>query len=158
MNTAPSRIGSSFPDAAAALPVGEVMRTGLVRCTRQTTADQLAGLMRTGAQAVAVIEDRGDLGERVWGIVCDLDLVKAVAADDPRITAEALAATPIIRVRSDQTVQEAARAIVAAHVPGVLITEPTHGQPIGWLSAVDLTRRLAITSPYPVPAAREDAA
>lgn len=157
MNPAPVQAGDSYSGGAAAMPVADVLRTGLARCTRETTAAEIARLMRVGAQAVAVIEDHGELGERVWGVVCDLDLVKAVAADDPRITAEALAATPIVRVRSDQTVQEAARAMVAAHAPGVLVTEPIHGQAIGWLSAVDLARRLAVTSPNP-PSAPADAA
>jgi CBS domain-containing protein len=157
MSVAPDRTGNSYLDAGVTVPVGDVVRSGLVRCTRKTTAAEIAGLMRAGAQAVAVMEDRGQLGERVWGIVCGPDLVKAVAADDPRISAEALAATPVIRVRADQTLREAARAMVGAHVPGVLIIEPAHGQAIGWLSALDLARRLTVTSPGPASAAGEDA-
>jgi hypothetical protein len=50
----------------------------------------------------------------------------------------------------------AARVRTGGSYPGVLVTEPIHGQAIGWLSGVDLARRLAVTSPNP-PAAPADA-
>jgi predicted transcriptional regulator len=132
------------PYARPPLLVRDVATFGLISCSRQSTAAEVAELLRRGeCPAVAIREHgTGQAEGRVWGIVSCDDVVRAVAADDPRISAEALARTPAIRIRTDQTVREAARVMDAAHVSGLLVIDQ-NGRATGWLSSADLARGLA---------------
>lgn len=138
------------PYATAPLLVRDVANPGLISCTRQSSAGEVAELMQRGQSPVVVIREHGPAqgGDRVWGVVSSEDIVRAVAARDPRISAEALARTPVIRIRADQTVREAARVMDAAHARGLLVIDD-EGQPTGWLSAADLVRVLAAGRPAP---------
>jgi len=136
------------PYARASLLVGDVANPGLISCTRESTAAEVAQMLHRGECSAAVIREHGAAtGEgRVWGVVSHEDLVRAVAADDPRISAEALARTPAIRVRTDQTVREAARVMDAARVSGLLVIDQ-NGHATGWLSSADLACVLVSAAP-----------
>ena len=134
--------------ATAPLLVGDAVTPGLIGCEKQTTAAEVAKLMQEARTPVVVIRERGPGGPpgRVWGVVSEQDIVRAFAADSPRVTATALARTPVIRIHPEQTLREAARVMDAAHAPGLLVIDE-NGHPLGWLSSADLVRLMASGAP-----------
>jgi CBS domain-containing protein len=138
------------PYATAPLLVGDVVKLELVTCDGETPAVEVARLMQDARCSAVVICERGrePAAAPVWGVVSDDDIVHAIAAGNPRVSATALARTPVIRVRASHTLREAARVMDAARVPGVLVTDDD-GRPLGWLSSADLVAQLAAGSPAP---------
>jgi CBS domain-containing protein len=136
------------PYAAAPLLVGDVVKAGLTTCDRQTTAAAVAELMQGTDSPVVVIREFGPdrPAGRVWGVVSNDDIVRVFAAGNPRVSAGALARTPVVRIHADQTVREAARVMDAARTPGLLVIDES-GHATGWLSSADLVRALASGKP-----------
>jgi len=135
------------PYATMPLLVGDIVKPGLVSCDRETPAVEVAKLMQGARSAAVVVCERGrDPAVHVWGVVSAGNIVRAIAAGDPRASATALARTPVIRIRATQTVREAARVMDAARVTGLLVTDDD-GRPRGWLSSADLVAQLAAGSP-----------
>jgi len=123
--------------------VGDVAKLDLVSCDRETPAVEVAKLMQAAQSPAVVVCERGrEPAMHVWGVVSAGDIVRAIAAGDPRSSATALARTPVIRIRATQTVREAARVMDAARVTGLLVTDDD-GRPRGWLSSADLVAQLA---------------
>ena len=97
------------------LRVADVMHRGIVSCARTSTASEIAQLMvSAGVHCVAVLSPSPEPGHPplIWGIVTDLNLLRALAEGDADATAETLAGGQVIRVRPTQTISEAANAMV----------------------------------------------
>jgi CBS domain-containing protein len=129
----------------AASSVAEVMHRGVTTCDRGTGAGEVAHLMTDRrVHSVVVVEPARDGSgtSRVWGIVSDLDLLGAVTGSERDVTAGDLAHEPVIAVRPDMSLQEAAEAMVRHGVHHVIVADPDRHLPLGILSTLDVADAL----------------
>jgi len=96
--------------ASARIRVSEAMSDGVLTCRRDESLSEVAALMaRRHVHCVVVTDDLN--GENpLWGIVSDLDLAAASSVRDlAEQTAGGTAATAVLTVSPDETVQRAAQ-------------------------------------------------
>jgi CBS domain-containing protein len=129
------------------IEVAEAMHPGVLTCPLEASLRAVARMMvlyRVHA-IVAVGEDTDDAdGPGLWGVVSDLDLVQAASAgelDDH--TAGGTAATPILAVAPDDTLQRAAQLMSEHEVAHLIVVNRASARPVGVLSTLDIARALA---------------
>lgn len=129
------------------LRVGDAMHPGLVSCSLDTPLRAVARMMATYRVHAVLVTAHGDdevAGGRPWGLVSDLNVVRAAAtADVDDVQARDVAETPIVMVSSDQELRHAAELMVERAVSHLLVVEPHSGRPFGVISTLDLARALA---------------
>lgn len=85
-----------------------------------------------------------DSGETyVWGIISDLDLLRAGIQADGQENAGALAGQPIISVKPSMPPREAAELMPTHRVTHLVVIDPGALRPVGILSSLDLAGVLA---------------
>jgi CBS domain-containing protein len=126
--------------------VADAMHEGIVYCEPDTSLREVAEKMANDRVHCVAVHARsyGESAEdRVWGIVSDLDLVRAKVQTDSSRTAGSIAHTPVITVRPSMALPDAAAAMLERHVSHVVVVDPdTHG-PVGILSTLDLAGAIA---------------
>lgn len=75
-----------------------------------------------------------------WGIVADLDLMGALRPELAHATAAQLAATDLLIVSPDDTLQRAAQLMAEHEASHAVVVDPATGQPVGILSTLDVAR------------------
>ena len=121
------------------------MHPGILSCEPDATLTDVAVVMATHhVHCVAVVGISHEQPECfVWGIISDLDLVRAGIADGSEATARGLATEPIVVVDPAMPLREAAREMLAHGVSHVVVADPVAKRPIGVLSTLDLAGVLA---------------
>jgi CBS domain-containing protein len=79
----------------------------------------------------------------VWGVISDLDLVRAGIRDRDATTARALAEQPLVTVEPTVALREAGELMLAHHVSHLVVIQPGTGRPIGILSTADVAGVIA---------------
>jgi CBS domain-containing protein len=126
--------------------VADAMHPGIVSCPADATLSDVACLMATHhVHCIAVTGiSRDDGGERlVWGLISDLDVMRAgirVGADE---SAGALALEPIVSVDPATPLSEAGELMLKHGVRHVVVVDPATQRPTGVLSTIDLIGVLA---------------
>jgi CBS domain-containing protein len=136
---------SSARPAFDAATVADAMHPGIVTCLPEVPMTVVARTMaahRLHCVVVAGLEG-GAREHLAWGIVSDLDLVRAAAADATEACAGQLAATPAVTVSADDPLALAAVVMSEYDVHHVVVLSPTDQRPIGVLSTLDIARVLA---------------
>jgi CBS domain-containing protein len=149
--TTTARTGAKTPaqtDPLDTTTVGDLMHPGIVSCSQDAGAADIARIMATcRVHCVAIIglskQDRGD--PVIWGIVSDLDLLEAAAAPGDHKTAADLAHQPVISIRPDRSARTAAEAMVTHGVQHLVVVDPQRQAPVGVLSTLDIARQIADT-------------
>ena len=114
------------------------MNPGVLTCAPATTLRDVARMMSMHRiHAVVVLGNDGGL--RPWGVVSDLDLVGAIGTD---ADARAIAASPVVTVTEDVTVEHAATLLAENETSHLLVVDDA-GLPIGVLSTLDVARAFA---------------
>jgi CBS domain-containing protein len=127
----------------AQLTVGAAMHLGVIARPLDTPLRQVAETM--AAERVHCVITR-DEGGSLWGVVSDLDLVAVASARDIDVrTAGGMAATPVVLVAPDDTVEHAAQLMTENAVTHLVVVEPEEGRPVGVLSTLDVARALSST-------------
>lgn len=124
--------------------VEDRMQRGVFVCRRDTPTDEAAAVMAgRDISALVVVDDEG----RAVGIVSRTDLVdvmRAGADAEPwrGLVVGAIMSEPVVSVRADAPLHEAARLLRDAEVHRVVVTRPDAGgeKPIGVLSVSDLVK------------------
>ena len=126
------------------LTVEVAMHPGVVTCPLETPLATVARMMATyRIHAVIVFnEDSDDVASAdLWGVVSDLDLVKAASAGDLEDrTAGGTAVTPVVTVERDDTLARAAQLMSEHEVTHLVVADPKQARPIGVLSTLDVAR------------------
>jgi len=121
--------------------VADVMHHGVIDTPPQTSLQEVAALMAGRRMHCVVVEGlaRGAHREEelVWGIVSDLDLIKAVAAGRREVSAGEIAATEIVTVETTDTIEQVAQ-LMAEHECTHLIVVSALGEPVGVISSLDV--------------------
>ena len=126
--------------------VSDAMTTGLISCTPESSLRAVARLMATHlVHAVYVFDYRAEDDEdsQLWGLVSDLDLVAAARADIEARTAGDSAVTPLVTVRSDDSLDRAAQLMAENGVSHLAVIDPKTRRPVGVLSSLDIARVVA---------------
>lgn len=115
--------------------VADVMTVGLLTCPPGTALRDVARMMaRHRVHAIVVFGADDDL--RPWGVISDLDLVSAIGTE---ATAGTIAASPVVTVAPECSLEHAAR-LFAEHETSHLIVRSNVGLPIGVISTLDVAR------------------
>jgi len=126
--------------------VREAMHPGILTCAPDVSLVEIAELLATHrVHCVAVIGVAQREGARlVWGIVSDLDVVRAVhtaGAEPP--TAGEIAATEPVTVDADEPLAAALQAMAEHDVHHLVVVDGAEPQPVGILSCLDVARAIA---------------
>jgi CBS domain-containing protein len=125
----------------AQVTVGAVMHPGVITCSLDTPLREVAETM--AAKRVHCVVAR-DGGGSLWGVVSDLDLVAVASARDIDVrTAGDMAATPVVLVAADDTVEHAAQLMTENALSHLVVVEPEEERPVGVLSTLDVARAVA---------------
>ncbi len=132
---------------APAVSVGAVMHHGIVALPPQSTLQDAAGEMARHMVHCVVVEGLARGADReehlVWGILSDLDLMRAVAAGRLDVAAGELAATEIVTVDPRDTIERVARLMAEHDITHVVVVSHENGEPTGVVSSLDVAGALA---------------
>jgi len=140
----PSR-GSYLMPSFENARVEDAMRVGIFTCPPETSLKDVARMMASYHVHSVVVTDMDGEGEseRPWGIVSDLDLVRAGGPDAADRTAGSTANTSIITVATDERLEQAAQLMSKNDTTHLIVVQPGSGKPIGVLSTLDIAGVLA---------------
>jgi CBS domain-containing protein len=85
---------------------------------------------------------RADERGATWGVVSDLDLVRAAGTGED-LSAGETAATEVVTAAAADTLAEAARLMAEHDIAHLLVVDDRRGQPIGVISTLDVAEALA---------------
>jgi CBS domain-containing protein len=125
--------------------VADAMHPGILSCEPDATLPEVAQIMATHhVHCVAVVGISHEQPECfVWGIISDIDLVRAGIDDGSEATARALATQPVVVVEPAMSLRDAAREMLAYGVSHAVVTSPAAQRPVGVLSTLDVAGVLA---------------
>lgn len=122
----------------------EVMHHGVITAGPEATLTEVAAQMAGNRVHCVVVEglsrDLNNQETLVWGILSDLDLMRALAAGRPQATAGELAGTEIVTVDPEERIEEVARVMAEHELSHLIVVSPTNGEPIGVISSLDVAR------------------
>jgi CBS domain-containing protein len=126
--------------------VGQVMHPGVITCVPDTPLHDLAGRMadlRIHCIAVSGVGTRPDGDEHLmWGLVTDMDVVRAAHRGRPGTLAGELTATSPLALPEDASLERAA-SLMASHDATHVVAVGRSGLPSGVVSTLDVIRILA---------------
>jgi CBS domain-containing protein len=126
--------------------VGDAMSRGVISCPPETPLRVVARMMATfGVHAIFVFEhqEEDDEAPQLWAVVSDLDLVAASQLDLDTVTAGGTAVTPLVTIRADRPIGEAAGLMAQHGIAHLAVVDPHSRRPIGVVSTLDLARAIA---------------
>lgn len=137
---------TASPPRLRACRVTDAMTAGLISCPPETPLRRVAELMvRERVHAIYVfdygLED--DETPELWGLVSDLDLVAAARGDLDYVTAAEASVTPLVTVRTDDTLDRAAQLLAENGVSHLAVLDTHSERPVGVLSTLDIARFVA---------------
>lgn len=126
--------------------VAEVMHRGLIAAAPEDSLHEVAEAMAQNRVHCVVVEglarDDDDQERLVWGIVSDLDLIKALADGRGEARAGELAATEIVTVDPSEGIGQVAR-LMAEHGTSHLVVLES-GRPAGVVSSLDVAQGITV--------------
>jgi CBS domain-containing protein len=128
--------------ALSSVRVRDCMHAGTLTCAAEDSLQDVAAIMATYRVHAVVVT--GTNGKRPVGVVSDLDVVAAVAADADCSAHEA-AATEALTVSPDEPLRNAARLMNEHGVSHLLVVDGAGEYPVGVLSTLDIATAYADT-------------
>lgn len=130
--------------------VEDYMSTRLVIRGLKSSVFELAKVMvDSNVSSVAIMEqedaEQQQSNKRVIGILTERDIIKSIAKGVPLddITAgSSMSSSPLLSVRKDQSIEEAALLMIKNRVRHLLIEDPDQNSIIGIITTTDLARYL----------------
>jgi CBS domain-containing protein len=126
--------------------VADAMHPGIVSCPADAGLTDVARLMTTHhvhCVAVMAISYDEQAEHFVWGLISDLDVLRAGIHLGPDASARALALEPIISVGPTMPLREAGELMLKHGVSHLIVVDPTTQRPTGVLSTLDIAGILA---------------
>jgi CBS domain-containing protein len=121
--------------------VSEAMHKGVFTCSADTRLDAVASLMSHEHIHAVVVSGAAEVvhGDRQpWGIVSDLDLLRAALTGSTDLTAGQIAAMEFLTVSPAETLERAAQMMIEHEVTHLVVLDPEAGHAVGVLSTHDL--------------------
>jgi CBS domain-containing protein len=141
--------GQEPPVPFESATVADAMSPGVISCPPETPLRVVARMMATfNVHSVFVFEhaDEDDENPQLWAVVSDLDLVAAGRLDVDAHTAGASAVTPLVTVRSDAPLHDAADLMAQHGIAHLAVVDPHSERPVGVISTLDIARSIAAGS------------
>jgi CBS domain-containing protein len=134
--------------------VGDVMHPGVITSPPDASLATVARIMaERGVHCVAIAgvdRSEGRDPHLTWGLISDIDLIRAVhggsPATAPGLTAGTIAATAPIALHEDDFLDRAA-ALMVKHDTSHLVAVNRTGLPSGMVSTFDVARVMALPAP-----------
>jgi len=127
--------------------VSDAMHRGVIDTPPQTSLVEVAAQMARNRVHCVVVEGlargRNRQEELVWGIVSDLDLIKALATGRDGLSAGDIAATEIVTVEDSESVEQALRLMAEHECTHLVVVSPQEGEPVGVISSLDVAGALS---------------
>ncbi len=125
--------------------VADAMHPGIMTCEPDAPVTEVARMMAGHhVHCVAVMGIAHEHGEHlVWGIISDLDLIRAGTSKGAEATASEMAIEPIFTVEPSTPLREAADLMLTHSSTHVLVIDAVKQRPIGMLSTLDIAGILA---------------
>jgi CBS domain-containing protein len=121
----------------------DAMRLGVISCPQEASLREVARILATYRIHCVVVDQRDAGGERPWGVVTDLDVALAAGPGAGERTAGQVARTELVTITPEESLERAARLMGEREVSHLVVIQPHSGQPVGVLSALDLTGVIA---------------
>jgi CBS domain-containing protein len=135
-----------LPAHFSEIAVVDVMNPGIIDCPPQTPLTEVTSLMAENTVHCVVVDGlaRGPhRSERlVWGVISDIDLMRAAATGKMDGEAGEIAATEIVTIECGEQVQRAAQLMAEHECSHLIVTDPDSGRPLGLVSSLDVARAL----------------
>jgi CBS domain-containing protein len=140
----PSYHGSYLMPSLDHATVADAMHPGILSCEPDLSLTEVAQIMASNhVHCVVVIGISHEEPEcPVWGLISDVDLVKA-GVRDRETTARGIAAEPLISVDPRMPLREAAELMLGQGTSHVVAIDPESERPIGILSTLDIAGIIA---------------
>ena len=137
--------GSYLTQSLEHATVSDAMHPGILSCDPDATLSDVARMMATHhVHCVAVVGISHEQPECVvWGIISDLDLVRAGTNNGESPTARGLATHAVVVVEPAMALRDAAREMLAHGVSHAVVSDPGAQRPVGVLSTLDIAGVLA---------------
>jgi CBS domain-containing protein len=128
----------------SALFVADAMHRGVFTCEREARLSEVAATMARELVHCIVVESGSGEAGPPWGIVSDLDLVAAATVRDlDHQSAGGSAATPVVTVAPNETLERAAQLMTEHNTAHLIVVDPNQRRPLGVLSTLDIAASLA---------------
>lgn len=142
MTTAPIQPyqGSYLTPSPEHATVADAMHPGVLFCPADASLTTVARMMATHHVHCAAVEGtETDHGERiVWGIVSDLDVVRAMDWDNEEPVAGELAHAAPVTVAPTDSLTDAARVMSETDTHHLVVVSGPRERPVGILSSLDI--------------------
>ena len=122
--------------------VKDAMRPEVLTCPPDAPLRDVARTMVT-EHVHSVVVSGGGTTDREWGIVSDMDLMRAAREDIDARTASWAAASEFLSVSPDESLERAVQVMVEHDVTHVIVVDPAAGRAVGVLSTLDVAGLLA---------------
>jgi CBS domain-containing protein len=137
--------GSYVLPAFERATVADVMRPGVMSCAPDAPLLTVAQTMAThhvhAVVVAGITKDDAGNDHLIWGLVSDMDIVRAAESGIEGHLASDAARTELVSVDPSTPLAEAARLMDAHHSSHLIVT--SEGQPVGVLSSLDIAGALA---------------
>jgi CBS domain-containing protein len=90
-----------------------------------------------------VVVSDGVEGKRKWGIVTDMDLMRAARENVDERTAAWAAVSEFLSVSPDERLERAVKMMIEHHVTHLVVVDPQSDKAVGVLSTLDVAGLLA---------------
>jgi CBS domain-containing protein len=127
--------------------VADAMHPGILSCPTDANAQDVARMMATHhvhCIAVMGLSHDGSGEPYVWGVISDLDLLRAgIDTGAAEESAHNLAQQPVISVKPSMPLREAGELMLAHGASHVVVIDARAQRPVGILSTLDFAAVLA---------------
>jgi CBS domain-containing protein len=139
MNTNAQAPTSRLPSSLDQVYVSEAMHTGVFSCSADAPLRTVAQLMSHEHIHAVVVSGIATAGARQpWGIVSDLDLLRAMLSGESDVTAGQIAAMQFLTVSAGETLERAAQLMTEREATHLVVLDLQTGRAVGVLSSHDL--------------------
>ena len=145
MSTTRPLSGSYLMPSLEHATVADAMHPGIISCEPDVPLSEVARIMASNhVHCVAVIGISHEEPEcPVWGMISDLEVLRAGVTPGEEPTARALATQPLVSVDPRMPLREAIGLMLTHGVSHMVAINPQSQQPIGILSSLDVAGVLA---------------
>jgi CBS domain-containing protein len=139
------RAGSYLTLSLEHATVADAMHPGILSCEPDASLTDVAQMMANHhVHCVAVVGISHEQPECfVWGIISDLDLLRAGLRNGAEPTARVLATEPVVVVDPSMPLREAGEEMLSHGVSHLVVADPVAKRPMGVLSTLDIAGVLA---------------
>ncbi|HEX2467589.1 MAG TPA: CBS domain-containing protein [Solirubrobacterales bacterium] len=121
--------------------VSEVMRHGVLTCQPETPLEVVARMMSEHRVHSVVVSNLDGVSESAWGIVSDVDVLRAAPEGGRDRAAGEIAGTELLTVAPDETLEHAAQLMAEHEITHLVVV--SGDKPVGVISSLDVAAWMA---------------